>query len=78
MTTFFITLGAGIACGIAVGLAVAWIVTGTRTDARQVELFQLRRHLANLRDVNTKLSQRCGHCGTMRGLPADRQTGGAL
>ncbi|WP_304455908.1 hypothetical protein [Nocardiopsis sp. YSL2] len=64
--------------GAATGAVAAWWVKNRGGDDQQVEVFQLRRHLANLREVNTKLSMRCGHCGTGRAVPADRQTGGAL
>jgi hypothetical protein len=77
MTTFLITFGAGMVCGLAVGAVGAWWYLTRGRDTEQVEIFHLRRHLADLRDVNTKLSMRCGHCGTGRAVPADQTAGGA-
>ncbi|MEV2277763.1 hypothetical protein AB0I72_19465 [Nocardiopsis sp. NPDC049922] len=70
MTSFAITLGAGLACGIAIGFAFTWLIMGRRADATQIALFQQRRHNTTLRELNTKLSQQCGHCGTSRALSA--------
>ncbi|WP_304452844.1 hypothetical protein [Nocardiopsis sp. YSL2] len=78
MTVFALTFGSGLLCGAAVLAAFIWFATAARQDQKQIELYHLRNENRGLREVNTKLSIRCGHCGTGRAVPADRQTGGTL
>ncbi|MFE6304972.1 hypothetical protein [Nocardiopsis sp. NPDC057823] len=62
-----------VVCSALTGTAVH-LVHARRADEAEIGDFHARREVIRLREVNARLSVRCGHCGTSRALPAPART----
>jgi hypothetical protein len=55
--------------GAVTGAGAAILIHAHRDSRDQIDDYHLRREVTLLREVNSKLSLRCGHCGTGRTVP---------